>query len=118
MDTGTLTPYTAPQLDINAAFAALTAGLTLYEVKSQPKRNRITVVIDLPHLKKYGHDPTRELVYGCNFPVALGDLVSCPPTPLGKQKWTTAMVVALDGGRYKGPVKYVRKITPDPQRKK
>lgn len=74
-----------------------------------PDKNRITVMLDLPHMKKYGREPTLELVYGCNFAVSIGDLVSCPPTPR-KSSWTTGMVVALDGGNYKGRVKHVKKL--------
>lgn len=96
------------QHDVDAAFAALTDGLTIVEERVVPKKNRITVMLDLPHLAKYGRTPTRELTYGCNFKVAVGDLVMCPPTPLHHQ-WTTGMVTALTHNGYKGRVKFVKK---------
>lgn len=107
----------APLDDLDQQFAAIAKNFTVVDTNTaqMPKKNRITVMLDLPHLKKYGRNPTRELVYGCTFKVAIGDLVSCPPTPRGKNKWTTGMVVALDGGHYKGPVKFVKKIKPKPE---
>lgn len=101
---------------IDQQFEGIAKNFTVIDLSTAriPDRNRITVMLELPHLKKYGREPTLELVYGCNFAVAVGDLVSCPPTPY-KSSWTTGMVVALDGGSYKGPVKHVRKIrTPPP----
>lgn len=78
----------------------------LNEEDVKPKRRRVIVVAHLPHLKEYGHEPTRELVYGCTFAVAEGDRVLCPPTPL-RPKPFEALVVSLDasGHPYKGPVK-------------
>lgn len=76
--------------------------------KAVPEKGRITVLVTFPHLAKYGHETTRELVYGCRFEVAVGDLVKCPPTRL-YSRWTTGMVVALDGKGYRGPVKQVRR---------
>lgn len=102
----------APLADLDQQFAAIAQNFTVVDTSAaqMPKKHRITVMLDLPHLKKYGREPTRELVYGCSFKVAVGDLVSCPPTPRGKNKWTTGIVVALDGGHYRGPVKFVRKL--------
>lgn len=103
-----------PVADLDHQFQSIAKNFAVIDTGTaqMPKKHRITVMLDLPHLKKYGRNPTRELVYGCNFAVAVGDLVSCPPTPRGKNAWTTAMVVALDGGHYRGAVKYVRKIRP------
>lgn len=109
------TTEAAPELDTDSQFSEIAKNFTVIDLSAarMPDRNRITVMLDLPHLKKFGREPTRELVYGCNFKVAVGDLVSCPPTP-HKSSWTTGMVVALNGNGYRGPVKYVRKIdTPD-----
>lgn len=101
-----------PQADLDRQFHDIAKNFAVVDTSTaqMPKRKRITVMLDLPHLKKYGREPTRELVYGCNFKVSVGDLVSCPPTPRGKNKWTTGMVVALDGGHYRGAVKFVKKI--------
>lgn len=78
----------------------------LFEEDLKPKRRRVIVVAHLPHLEKYKHDPTRELVYGCDFAVSVGDQVICPPTPLRPSTFT-AMVISLDASEhpYKGPVK-------------
>jgi len=102
-----------PSIDIDTAFDEIVAslGLTAPDERTRPEHDRITVLLDLPHLRRYGHEPTRELVYGCSFPVKVGDLVSCPPTPLHRA-WTTGVVVALTGNGYKGRVKYVRKHRP------
>lgn len=101
-------------LEVDQTFDAIIGcmALTVVDERTVPERNRITVLLDLPHLEKYGHQRTRELVYGCNFPVAVGDQVLCPPTPLCS-KWTTGVVTALDGGQYRGRVKHVRKIKND-----
>lgn len=107
----------SPDPEMDKQFEEIAKNFTVVDLSlaQKPDKKRITVMLDLPHLKKYGREPTRELVYGCDFRVAVGDLVSCPPTPRGKNKWTTGMVVALDGGSYKGRVKYVKKIrTPEP----
>lgn len=98
-------------LEADQTFDAIVGNLTLTVIdkRAVPGKNRITVLLDLPHLEKYGHQRTRELVYGCNFPVAVGDQVLCPPTPL-YSKWTTGVITALDGRQYRGRVKYVRKI--------
>lgn len=79
------------------------------DLRTAPEEGRITVLVDLPHLPKYGHQSTRELVYGCSFAVKVGDMVKCPPTPLYSQ-WSTGVVMALDGRGYAGPVKFVQKI--------
>ncbi|MFJ2662630.1 hypothetical protein [Arthrobacter koreensis] len=101
----------APTPDIDQQFEEITKNFTVIDLSTarMPDKNRITVMLDLPHLKKYGRNPTKELVYGCNFKVAVGDLVSCPPTPRNG-KWTTGIVVALNGNGYRGPAKNVRKI--------
>lgn len=78
----------------------------LFEEDLKPKRRRVIVVAYLEHIEKYGHTPMRELVYGCDFAVAVGDQVICPPTPMLHENFT-AMVVSLDASEhpYKGPVK-------------
>lgn len=79
------------------------------EGSQEPKSDRVVVLINFPHLEKYGHESTRELVYGCGFSVKVGDLVSCPPTKLHPKR-TTGVVISLSSNGYRGPVKYVRKV--------
>ena len=93
----------------NKEFDSIVGSLTIVDERESPENNRITVMVDMPHVRKYGHrETTRELVYGCSFPVKKGDTVLCPPTPRNK-KWSTGVVVSLDGRGYKGRVKYVKK---------
>lgn len=101
----------APSPDIDQQFDEIAKNFAVIDLSAArlPDKNRITVMLDLPHMKKFGRNPTMELVYGCNFKVAAGDLVSCPPTPRNG-KWTTGIVVALNGNGYRGRVKNVRKI--------
>lgn len=99
-------------------FEEIAKNFTVIDLETArvPDRNRITVMLELPRLDGSGPKTTTlELVYGCNFAVSLGELVSCPPTPY-KSSWTTGMVVALDGGTYRGRVKHVRRIKPEPAR--
>ena len=105
----------SPDPEIDAQFEQIAKNFTVIELSTAkvPEKNRITVLLDLPELARFGRETTLELVYGCNFAVALGDLVSCPPTP-HNNTWTTGVVTALDGGRYRGQVKHVRKINPKP----
>lgn len=79
------------------------------EIVKRLRRSRITVLLELPHLKRYNRDPVVELTYGCNFAVDIGDRVLCPPTPRYRA-WTTGVVMALHGSGYKGRVKYVKQI--------
>lgn len=105
-------PAEDTQTDTDIVFEEIVGAMELdvVEERTVPKNNRITVLVDLPHVVHYGMESsTLELVYACNFPVRRGDAVLCPPTPRYDQ-WSTGMVIALDGGRYKGPVKAVRKI--------
>lgn len=97
--------------DLKVQFDAVAGTLEIVEtdLRIKPKHDRITVMLDLPHLKRYGHQTTRELTYGCSFPVQVGDVVRCPPTPLYGH-WTTGVVTALEANGYRGRVKYVRKI--------
>jgi hypothetical protein len=105
--------HPSADLEIDQTFDAIVGCLSFtIDERAVPEKNRISVLLDLPHLEKYGHQRTRELVYGCNFPVAVGDQVLCPPTPLCS-KWTTGVVTGLDGGQYRGRVKHVRKIKND-----
>lgn len=106
-DEKTHTTDTSVDSEFNRIVGSMT--LTVIDERTRPENDRITVLLDLPHLKKYGRESTRELVYGCSFPVAVGDQVRCPPTPL-YSKWTTGVVTALSGRQYRGRVKYVRKI--------
>lgn len=105
----------SPDPEIDKQFEEIAKNFTVIELKRAevPEKNRITVLLDLPQLARFGRETTLELVYGCNFVVAVGDLVSCPPTPY-KNSWTTGVVVSLDGGQYRGRVKHVRKISPEP----
>lgn len=97
--------------DLKVQFDAVVGSLEIVkpDARNKPKHDRITVMVELPHLKRYGHQPTREMTYGCSFPVQVGDLVRCPPTPLYGH-WTTGVVTALEANGYCGRVKYVRKI--------
>jgi hypothetical protein len=105
----------SPDPETDRQFEEIAKNFTVIELSTAkvPEKNRITVLLDLPQLARLGRETTLELVYGCNFAVAPGDLVSCPPTPY-KDSWTTGVVVALDGGKYRGRVKHVRKIKPEP----
>lgn len=105
----------SPDPETDRQFEEIAKNFTVIELSTArvPEKNRITVLLDLPELARFGRETTLELVYGCNFAVAVGDLVSCPPTP-HKASWTTGVVTALDGGRYRGRVKHVRKINPKP----
>lgn len=101
-----------PKLDVDQHFHDIVDGLVAQDLGSStlPEDARILVLLDLPHLANYGRGTTAELVYGCTFPVAVGDTVLCPPTPRGPSTWTVGVVVSLDGVTYyTGPVKYVRK---------
>lgn len=68
---------------------------------------RITVLITLAG--RSGEPRTRELTYGCTFPVSVGDAVDCPPTPY-TSTWTAGMVVSLQGAGWRGRVKYVQPL--------
>lgn len=100
-----------PDPDIDKQFEQIASNFTVIDLSTarMPDKNRITVMLDLPHMKQFGRNPAMGLVYGCNFKVAVGDLVSCPPTPRNG-KWTTGIVVALNGNGYRGRVKNVRRI--------
>jgi hypothetical protein len=98
-----------PQLDIDQQFNDLTANL-MFAQQEEENNDRITVMLHLPYLKDYGMPEIIYPVYGCTFPVAIGDQVLCPPTPRGDGSWNVGIVTALNGGDYKGPVKYVRKV--------
>lgn len=77
-------------------------------ISLEAEDDRITVMVSLPYIKK---GSPLILVYGCKFTVDIGQTVLCPPTPKGPPgQWFTGMVIALDGGDYKGPVKYVKPI--------
>lgn len=76
------------------------------DIGEMPENNRIVVQVNMEHVATYGHkDTLMELTYGCDFPVRVGDVVSCPPSPCWS-KWRAGLVIAL-GSTYKGPVKYV-----------
>lgn len=79
----------------------------LLDLRTSPEDDRVTILLVLPHLADFDRDPTVELVYGCKFPVGLGDLVLCPPTPM-TDHWTPGVVVSLLGKHYSGRVKYVK----------
>lgn len=100
---------TALDRTLDSQFEDIVQNFMVLDERTAPEDGRITVLLDLPHLKDYGRPTTVTLVYGCQFPVAVGDLVRCPPTPR-YSKWTTGQVVALDGGQYRGPVKQVKPI--------
>ena len=101
-----------PRLDVDQHFNDIVEGFDLIgqTVETIPEDGRITDMVEMSHLQRYGRETTRELVYGCTFPVKLGDEVLCPPAPRGDGKWAVGVVVALDGKGYKGPVRHVRKM--------
>lgn len=102
--------WTTSQRDIDSQFEEITKNVSISspDNREKPAEDRIVVLINFPHLEKYGHESTRELVYGCSFSVKVGDLVSCPPTRLHPKR-TNGVVISLGNNGYKGPVKYVRK---------
>lgn len=104
-------------LVVDQAFDAVVGrvSLTIVDERTVPGKNRITVARPAaPGEVRPPADARAGLrqVYGCNFPVAVGDQVLCPPTPLYSE-WTTGVVTALDGRQYRGCVKHVRKVKKD-----
>lgn len=84
-----------------------TADTVREQAEARPERSLITVEVDMPHLSRYGRPTTQTLTYGATFPVALGQIVLCPPTRLNPT-WTRGRVVALDSAdEYAGRLKYV-----------
>lgn len=80
------------------------------QVKPEVAPQRIIVMVHMPHVRAWGHDPNRELVYRwIGGPLAVGDIVVCPPTPFYPQDFE-GIVTSLDASHhpYKGPVKTVR----------
>lgn len=73
---------------------------------------RIQVVVNMAHLIKFGHSPFKELTYDADFPVAVGDIVACPPTEK-TSRWSVGMVSQVpDGSGYTGVAKMVRQHVP------
>lgn len=96
-----------PQAPSVAQLEEIVGKLELIEdERVVPKKGRVRVLVSLPHLAEYGHETTRELVYGCTFPVRIGDAVICPPTPLFPSEFT-GVVVSMDASGYSGPIKYL-----------
>ena len=105
-------------MGVNSARSTL--GLTTTRVERQQRQytSRLavtdTVVVFVAafgaHLLRFGFSTEQHTIGDPSFAVEIGDQVLCPPTPRGDGSWNTGMVVALDGGGYAGPVKYVRKI--------
>lgn len=77
--------------------------------RGKPAMTFITVRVTMPHLQKYGKNPTMLLAYACSFAVKVGDRVLCPPTRLNP-KWTQGVVTQLTAGGYRGPVKFVAEL--------
>lgn len=107
----TVEPGTTITAIPGAELEDLTVGRVFMELRDsfefQEKGARILVEAYLPHVADYGHDPNVSLVYSWpGGPLAVGDLVKCPPTPLGGSTFT-GIVTSLDasGHPYKGPVK-------------
>lgn len=75
--------------------------------KRVPDEGRVTVLVNMRHLRNYGREPLTRLTYGCKFAVAVGDQVRIPPSPQNQQ-WIDGTVVALEGDGYDGPVKNIR----------
>ena len=84
-------------------FAAIIKDLTDPMPAPQPEQ-RIIVLVELPQI-----DDSRELAYGCKFPVSIGDAVLCPPMPLWP-KWQAGIVTGFGSNGYDGPVKYVAPV--------
>lgn len=86
------------------------AGLdqALRELNELMKRRRVVVMASTDYISvETGPVPVSELVYGWpGGPLAVGDVVLCPPTPWMSAPFE-AIVVSLDasGHPYKGPVK-------------
>ncbi len=77
-------------------------------------QDRVLVQVYMPHIRQYisGVDPMRDLVYrwpGKFGPLAIGDLVICPPSPRHKKTFV-GIVTSLDASShpYKGPCKSLR----------
>jgi hypothetical protein len=98
---------TEKQQTFDAIVAGMVARSEAVAARSSKAEKRyITVLVTMPHVKKYGQKPTMSLTYGCSFAVTVGDQVLCPPTRL-HAKWTRGVVTNLEGSGYRGPVKYV-----------
>jgi hypothetical protein len=87
----------------------------LEQIETSPNDERIIVLVDMPHLAEWGYDTSRELVYRYRLPdpIAVGDAVVCPPSPLSRGEEFTGIVLSLDASAhpYKGPARDVlRKV--------
>lgn len=79
---------------------------TVTAAQDLEKGSKVRVMAHLPHVQRWGHQPTHEMTYGWpGGPLAIGDLVACPPTPLGNGRCFVGVVTAFGDGGYKGPVK-------------
>lgn len=76
-------------------------------MSQKPNVKRITVFAYLPHLKKFGWEPHRQMAYDCDFPVSIGDVVRCPPTPKYNHHFYGLVVDLVSN--YDGPAKFVSK---------
>lgn len=98
-----------------SAADVITDEMLMEMLDTQPADSRVIVQAYLPHVLEYsaGFDPMRDLVYSWpGEPLAVGDIVLCPKTPLGPGPFE-AIVISLDGADhpYKGPLKSIlRKV--------
>lgn len=88
-------------------YAQIVAELDFGQPAQVPPDRRVTVLVNMKHLRNYGRGPVCKLTYGCDFPVAVGDTVAVPPTRLNAI-WTEGTVIALEADGYSGPVRYVK----------
>jgi len=98
-----------------SAADVITDEMLMEMLDTQPADSRVIVQAYLPHVTQYSatFDPMRDLVYSWpGGPLAVGDIVLCPKTPLGPGPFE-AIVISLDGADhpYKGPLKsIIRKV--------
>lgn len=72
--------------------------------------DRVMVQVHMPHITRWVNaDPLRDLVYswpGAHGPLAVGDLVICPPSPRHCGTFTGIVTsLSAEGHPYRGPVK-------------
>lgn len=102
------------EIDLDADIDEIIRRILAADPEPIPAR-RVLVEAYLPHVKKYGHNPTLRMVYMWRGgKLALGDLVLCPPTPLRNSAFT-GVIVSLDASNhpYKGPAKHIIKRITD-----
>lgn len=79
--------------------------LILLDAELAPRRN-VVVLVNMPHLRDFGHSPIRELVYKYTFDCKVGDLVVCPATQFSRGRTFVGQVVSFNSS-YSG---YMREL--------